>query len=42
MIKISEDEYKVGLEECKNHLYGKLILSNENSPIKLDNLRAKS
>lgn len=38
-IKISEDEYKKGLEECRMNLHGRLILSKGEKPIKFDNLR---
>lgn len=33
-IKIPE-EYKVGLEGCKNHLHGRLVLSKGDNPIKV-------
>lgn len=40
-IKISEDEYKKGLEGCKNNLHGRLLLSKGDQPIKIQDLRAK-
>lgn len=40
-IKIPEEEYKAGLESCKNHLRGRLILSKGEQPIKVNELRAK-
>lgn len=40
-IKISETEYQAGVQECKNILHGRLILSKGDSPIKLNDLRSK-
>lgn len=38
-IKISEDEYRQGLESYKNNLHGRLLLSKGNVPIKINELR---
>lgn len=40
-IKIPEEEYKAGLERCKNNLRGRLILSNDDSPVKFIDLKSK-
>lgn len=40
-IKISKDEYKKGLECCKNNLHGRLILSKGDKPIEIQDLREK-
>lgn len=40
-IKISESEYQAGVHECRNILYGRLILSKGDSPLKLNDLRVK-
>lgn len=40
-IKIPEDEYRAGLEGCKNHLHGRIILSKGDLPLKLIDFRAK-
>ncbi|OIW07807.1 hypothetical protein TanjilG_31999 [Lupinus angustifolius] len=40
-IKIPEEEYQAGLQRCKTHLYGRLILSKGDTPIKFNELRAK-
>lgn len=38
-IKIPEEEYKAGLEGCRNHLHGRLLLSKGDAPIKFNDLR---
>lgn len=40
-IKIPESEYIAGLESCKTHFHGRLLLSKGNVPLKLDDLRGK-
>lgn len=40
-IKISEEEYLVGLESCKNHLHSRIILTKRSKPLKASELRAK-
>lgn len=40
-IKISESEYHVGVVDCKNILYGRLMLSKGDSPVKINDLRLK-
>lgn len=40
-IKILEEEYKAGLEECKMHLHGRLIMSKGDNPIKNQDLHSK-
>lgn len=37
-IKIPEDEYKAGLESCKNNLHGRLLLSKGDLRSKLEKL----
>lgn len=40
-IKNPEEEYKVSIELCKNHLHGRLVLFKGNSPLKLQDLNGK-
>lgn len=40
-IKIPESEYLAGLESCKNHLHGRLMLSKGSMPMKVSDLRCK-
>lgn len=40
-IKIPESEYLLGLEACKNHLHGRLLLSKGSAPLKVADLRSK-
>lgn len=40
-VKIPQDEYRAGVESCKNNLHGRLLLSKGDSLYKLDDLRAK-
>ncbi|KAF1888014.1 hypothetical protein Lal_00024025 [Lupinus albus] len=40
-IKIPEAEYQAGLQRCKNHLHGRLILSKGDTPIKFADLKGK-
>lgn len=40
-IKISEYEYQMGIQSCKNSLHGRLILSKGETPIKTQDLRSK-
>lgn len=40
-IKIFEDEYRKGIEACKHNLHCRLLLSKEDNPIKIQDLRAK-
>ncbi|XP_019432836.1 PREDICTED: uncharacterized protein LOC109339775 [Lupinus angustifolius] len=40
-IKIPEEEYQAGLQRCKTHLHGRLILSKGDSPIRFTELRTK-
>lgn len=40
-IKIPKEEYRAGLEGCKNHLHGRLVLSKGDAPIKANDLRLK-
>lgn len=40
-IKIPEEEYRAGLESCKNHLHGRLIHSKGDAPININDLRPK-
>ncbi|XP_019431188.1 PREDICTED: uncharacterized protein LOC109338411 [Lupinus angustifolius] len=40
-IKIPEEDYQAGLQRCKNHLHGRLILTKGDKPIKFVDLKAK-
>lgn len=40
-IKISEEEYRKGLDGYKMNLHGRLILSKEDKPIKFNDLKEK-
>lgn len=40
-IKILENEYLAGLEGCRNHQHGRIMLSKGNTPLKLVDLRRK-
>lgn len=40
-VKIPEEEYKVGLEGCKNNLQGRLLLAKRDAPIRVNDLRVK-
>lgn len=40
-IKISKDEYQLGLQSCRNNIHGRLFLSKGDAPIKAVELRAK-
>ncbi|XP_019430036.1 PREDICTED: uncharacterized protein LOC109337512 [Lupinus angustifolius] len=40
-IKIPEEEYQAGLQRCKSHLHGRLILSKGDSPLRFTELRTK-
>ncbi|KAF1878928.1 hypothetical protein Lal_00047600, partial [Lupinus albus] len=40
-IKIPEEEYQVGLQRCKIHLHGRLILSKGDNLMKFTYLKAK-
>lgn len=40
-IKMPEEAYKVGLKRCRNNLYGRLITSKCNVPLKASKLRDK-
>lgn len=41
VIKIPEDEYKASLEQCKNNLHGRSILSKGDALVKFVDLKAK-
>ncbi|PNY02253.1 hypothetical protein L195_g025558 [Trifolium pratense] len=40
-IKIPQEEYKASLEDCQNHLHGRLLLSKGDLPFTLHDLRVK-
>ncbi|KAF1877203.1 hypothetical protein Lal_00011973 [Lupinus albus] len=40
-VKIPEEEYQAGLQRCKTHLHGRVILSKGDAPIKFPDLKAK-
>ncbi|XP_058759662.1 uncharacterized protein LOC131632971 [Vicia villosa] len=40
-ITIPENEYNVGLEECKNNLHGRILWSKRSSPLVVFDLRKK-
>ncbi|XP_019435933.1 PREDICTED: uncharacterized protein LOC109342397 [Lupinus angustifolius] len=40
-IKILQEEYQAGLQRCKTHLHGRLILSKGDSPLTFTELKAK-
>ncbi|KAF1879605.1 hypothetical protein Lal_00033262 [Lupinus albus] len=40
-IKILEDDYQTGLQRCKTHLHGRLILSKGDTTIKFNDLKSK-
>ncbi|XP_019435946.1 PREDICTED: uncharacterized protein LOC109342412 [Lupinus angustifolius] len=40
-IKIPEAEYQAGLNRCKTHLHGRIVLSKGDSPMKFLDLKAK-
>lgn len=41
VVKVPEDEYKVGLATCKNNLHGCLILAKGDASIHVEDLRIK-
>lgn len=40
-IKMPEEGYLAGLEECKKHLHGRLTLSKGDAPVRNQDLRSK-
>lgn len=40
-IEIPEEEYFVGLDECKHNLHGRILWPKGSSPVSLENLRVK-
>lgn len=40
-ISISKEEYAIGLESCKSHLHGRLLLTKGANPIKIEALKSK-
>lgn len=40
-VKIPEEEYVAGMESCKNHLHGRLMVSKGDVPYRIDDLQLK-